>query len=177
MQFIFLADEIKERVRLADLSTMMTADLVVSVSILWSNPVISLSAELCVPAYISCLNTIPIMVNYELEETDCFTGKLEYMVIDIFFKIAQDYIINCNEALYIIIHILKYVDILLDDTDAVLPSMNDITVEDVIAELSNCNLLDREILKVLDTIREAMIKEVGIAFIYLLCLSNAFHEF
>lgn len=99
MQFIFLADEIKERVRLADLSTMMTADLVVSVSILWSNPVISLSAELCVPAYISCLNTIPIMVNYELEETDCFTGKLEY-VIDIFFKIAQDYIINCNEAVY-----------------------------------------------------------------------------
>lgn len=43
-------------------------------------------------------------------------------------------------------HILKYVDILLDDTDAVLPSMNDITVEDVIAELSNYNLLDREIL-------------------------------
>lgn len=40
------------------------------------------------------------MVNYELEETDCFTGKLEYMVIDIFFKIAQDYIINCNEAVY-----------------------------------------------------------------------------
>lgn len=77
--------------------------------------------------------------------------------------------------LYIIIHILKYVDVLLDDTDAVLPSMNDITVEDVIAELSNYNLL--EILKVLDTIREAMIKEVGIAFVYLLCLSNAFHEF
>lgn len=79
--------------------------------------------------------------------------------------------------LYIIIHILKYVDVLLDDTDAVLPSMNDITVEDVIAELSNYNLLDREILKVLDTIREAMIKEVGIAFVYLLCLSNAFHKF
>lgn len=79
--------------------------------------------------------------------------------------------------LYIIIHILKYVDILLDDTDAVLPSMNDITVEDVIAELSNYNLLDREILKVLDTIREAMIKEVSIAFVYLLCLFNAFHEF
>lgn len=77
--------------------------------------------------------------------------------------------------LYIIIHILKYVDVLLDDTDAVLPSMNDITVEDVIAELSNYNLL--EILKVLDTIREAMIKEVGIAFVYLLCLSNAFNEF
>lgn len=74
-------------------------------------------------------------------------------------------------------HILKYVDILLDDTDAVLPSMNDITVEDVIAELSNYNLLDREILKVLDTIREAMIKEVGFAFVYLLCLFNAFHEF
>lgn len=79
--------------------------------------------------------------------------------------------------LYIIIHILKYVDVLLDDTDAVLPSMNDITVEDVIAELSNYNLLDREILKVLDTIREAMIKEVGISFVYLLCLSNAFHKF
>lgn len=79
--------------------------------------------------------------------------------------------------LYIIIHILKYVDVLLDDTDAVLPSMHDITVEDVIAELSNYNLLDREILKVLDTIREAMIKEVGIVFVYLLCLSNAFHEF
>lgn len=38
--------------------------------------------------------------------------------------------------------------------------MNDITVEDFIAELSDHHLLDREILKVLDTIREAMINEV-----------------
>lgn len=101
MQLIFLADEIKERVRLADLSTLMTADLVVSVSILCPNPVISLSAELCVSDYLSCLHTIPIMVNYELEETDCFTGKLEYIMIEIFFKFVQNFIINCNEVLRI----------------------------------------------------------------------------
>lgn len=50
--------------------------------------------------------------------------------------------------------------ILLDDDDTMLPSMSDITVEDFIAELSEHNLLDREILKALDTIREAMIDEV-----------------
>lgn len=38
--------------------------------------------------------------------------------------------------------------------------MSDITVEDFIAELSEHNLLDQEILKALDTIREAMIDEV-----------------
>lgn len=50
--------------------------------------------------------------------------------------------------------------ILLDDADTLLPSMSDITVEDFIAELSDHNLLDREILKAMDTIREAMIDEV-----------------
>lgn len=83
-----------------------------------------------------------IMVNYEFEEIDCFIGKFEYMVIDIFFKIVQDYIINCNEVLYIIIYIFKYVDILLDDIDVVLLSMNDIIVEDVIVEFFNYNFFD-----------------------------------
>lgn len=73
---ILLAEEIDERVRLLALSTLMTADLVVSISFLWSNPVVSLSAELCVSDYISCLSTIPVMLNYELEETDCSQGKL-----------------------------------------------------------------------------------------------------
>lgn len=73
---ILLAEEIDERVRLLALSTLMTADLVLSVSFLWSNPVVSLSAELCVSDYISCLSTIPVMLNYELEETDCSQGKL-----------------------------------------------------------------------------------------------------
>lgn len=73
---ILLAEEIDERVRLLALSTLMSADLVVSVSFLWSNPVVSLSAELCVSDYISCLSTIPVMLNYELEETDCSQGML-----------------------------------------------------------------------------------------------------
>lgn len=49
---------------------------------------------------------------------------------------------------------------MLDDDDTMLPSMSDITVEDFIAELSEHNLLDQEILKALDTIRQAMIDEV-----------------
>lgn len=73
---ILLAEEIDERVRLVALSTLMTADLVVSVSFLWSNPVVSLSAELCVSDYISCLSSIPVMHNYELEDTDCSQGEL-----------------------------------------------------------------------------------------------------
>lgn len=38
--------------------------------------------------------------------------------------------------------------------------MDTITVEDFIAQLSDHHLLDHEILKVLDTIREAMMNEV-----------------
>lgn len=44
--------------------------------------------------------------------------------------------------LYIIIYIFKYVDILLDDIDVVLLSMNDIIVEDVIVEFFNYNFFD-----------------------------------
>lgn len=79
--------------------------------------------------------------------------------------------------MYIIIYIFKYVDILLDDIDVVLLSMNDIIVEDVIVEFFNYNFFDWEIFKVLDIIREVMIKEVGIVFIYLLCFFNVFYEF
>lgn len=75
----------------------------------------------------------------------------------------------------LIIQMHKCLEIFLDDANAVLPNMNDITVEDLLAELSDYNLLDHEILKVLDTIREAMIHEVRIAFVYLLCLANGFH--
>jgi hypothetical protein len=39
--------------------------------------------------------------------------------------------------------------------------MDTITVEDFIAELSDHHLLDRDILNVLDTLREAMMDEVG----------------
>lgn len=44
--------------------------------------------------------------------------------------------------LYIIIYIFKYVDVLLDDIDVVLLSMNDIIVEDVIVEFFNYNFFD-----------------------------------
>lgn len=39
-------------------------------------------------------------------------------------------------------YIFKYVDILLDDIDVVLLSMNDIIVEDVIVEFFNYNFFD-----------------------------------
>lgn len=48
-----------------------------------------------------------------------------------------------------------------DGSNNILPTMDSITVEDFIAELSDHHLLDRDILKVLDTIREAMMDEVG----------------
>lgn len=69
----------------------------------------------------------------------------------------------------LIIQMHKCLEIFLDDANAVLPNMNDISVEDLLAELSDYNLLNHEILKVLDTIREAMINEVRIAFVYIYC--------
>lgn len=63
----------EERVKLATLSTVMTAELVVSIIFLWSNPIISLSAELCATEYITCLNSVQVLQKYELQH--CSSSK------------------------------------------------------------------------------------------------------
>ncbi|XP_062572081.1 uncharacterized protein LOC134234050 [Saccostrea cucullata] len=112
--------EMEERVPLVEVSTLMSANLVVSVKFDWTTAIISLSAELCVSDFISCLHTVPVLLNYEVDTT-CYSG---------------------------------------DGNTLVLPTMDSITVQDFIAELSENHLLDKEILKILDTIREAMMDEL-----------------
>lgn len=70
--------EIEKMVPLVSLSQLMTADLVVSISNLWFKPVVSLRVDLCVSDYISCLTSIPVLLNYEIKDTDCSTGKLKH---------------------------------------------------------------------------------------------------
>lgn len=77
----FLATEIEKMVPLVALSASMTADLVVSISYLWSKPVVSLRVALCVSDYISCLASIPVLLNYEIKETDCSAGKLKHRIV------------------------------------------------------------------------------------------------
>ncbi|XP_061168901.1 uncharacterized protein LOC133178169 [Saccostrea echinata] len=112
--------EIEERVPVVSVSRLMSANLVVSITFDWSTAVISLSAELCVSDFISCLHTVPVLLNYEVDST-------------------------CSSD---------------DGNIPVLPTMDSITVQDFIAELSENHLLDKEILKILDTIREAMMDEL-----------------
>lgn len=52
-----------------------------------------------------------------------------------------------------------------DNGDSILPDMDSISVEDFIADLSEHHLLDNEILKVLDTIREAMMNQARCYFV------------
>lgn len=74
-QLFFKGEEIEERITLTTIDTLISADLVVSISFVWSRPVISLRAELCVFDYISCLHGVPVLQNYELEENSCSQGK------------------------------------------------------------------------------------------------------
>ena len=71
----FKGEEVEERITLRNIDTLISADLVVSISFVWSRPVISLRAELCVFNYISCLHGVPVLQNYELEESSCSQGK------------------------------------------------------------------------------------------------------
>ncbi|XP_062614230.1 uncharacterized protein LOC134275967, partial [Saccostrea cucullata] len=112
--------EIEERVPLVNVSRLMSANLVVSITFDSSTAVISLSAELCVSDFISCLQAVPLLLNYEVDLT-CSLG-------------------NGNNP--------------------ILPTMDSVTVQDFIAELSENHLLDKEILKIIDAIREAMIEEL-----------------
>ncbi|XP_062588035.1 uncharacterized protein LOC134249704 [Saccostrea cucullata] len=112
--------DIEQRVSLVDVSTLMSANLVVSISFDWSTPIISISAELCVNDFISCLHIVPVLLNYELDTT-------------------------CSQE---------------DGSNSKLPSMDSITVQDFIAELSEHHLLDQDILRVIDTIREAMMEQL-----------------
>ncbi|XP_061188852.1 uncharacterized protein LOC133197029 [Saccostrea echinata] len=113
-------EDIEERVSLVEVSTLMSANLVVSISFDWSTPIISISAELCVNDFISCLHIVPVLLNYELDTT-------------------------CPQE---------------DGSGSKLPTMDSITVQDFIAELSEHHLLDQNILRVLDTIREAMMDQL-----------------
>ena len=73
-ELYFIGEEVEERVTLANLSSSMTAELLVSISFTWSSPVISLQAELCATEYITCLHSVPVLLNYELKETSCESG-------------------------------------------------------------------------------------------------------
>lgn len=73
-ELYFKGEAVEERVTLANLSSSMTAELLVSISFTWSTPVISLQAELCATEYITCLHSVPVLLNYELKETSCVSG-------------------------------------------------------------------------------------------------------
>ncbi|XP_061168902.1 uncharacterized protein LOC133178171 [Saccostrea echinata] len=109
--------EVQDRVFLANVSGLITALLVVSVSTKEFSSVISISAELCVYDYITCLHTIPVVLNFELNAANVGSNNMS-------------------------------------------SSMDRMTVGEFIAELSENNILDPGILKVLDTIREAMMNEL-----------------
>lgn len=68
----------------------MTAELLVSISFSWSTTVISLQAELCATEYITCLHSVPVLLNYELGETSCVSGTWQLTALKtIFSQTAQ----------------------------------------------------------------------------------------